>query len=111
MERVKEKEKEFRKGDWGVKYLFRGPRLDLGIILLKPNTELGRHLHREVEESFYIVEGKVWVEVGGKGFSLEKGEAIRVEPGEIHNLRCRESEEAKIVFIKCPYLPQDKVEV
>jgi quercetin dioxygenase-like cupin family protein len=52
MEMVREEEKTFRNGDWGIKYLFRGPRLDWGIVFLKPGTSMGAHYHEEVEETF-----------------------------------------------------------
>lgn len=40
MERVNESEKEFRFGDAGPKYLFRGPRIEWGILVLKPGGSL-----------------------------------------------------------------------
>ena len=52
MERVNEKEKEFRFGDSGPKYLFRGPKHEWGIVVLKPGQTLGAHYHNEVEETF-----------------------------------------------------------
>ena len=109
MEKVNEKEKEFRNGDWGVKYLFRGPRIDWGILLLKPGKELGKHYHREVEETFYILEGKGKIEVGEETFPFTPGDAYRIEPGEPHNLVNDGKEDVKAVFIKTPYLPEDKV--
>ena len=109
MERVKEREREFRKGDWGVKYLFRGPRIDWGIILLKPGTELGRHLHKQVEETFYFLHGKGKIRVGEEEFSAGEGDAFRIDPGEPHNIYNDSPGELKIIFIKTPYLPEDKV--
>ena len=54
MELVREEDKAYRFGDWGIKYLFRGPRIDWGVFYLKPGTNLGAHYHNQVEETFFI---------------------------------------------------------
>ncbi|GAJ06057.1 unnamed protein product, partial [marine sediment metagenome] len=46
MQRVNEHECKFRGENWGVKYIIRGPRIDWGIILLKPGQTMGVHGHR-----------------------------------------------------------------
>ncbi len=109
MERVKESEKDFRKGDSGPKYLFRGPKIDWGILVLKPGESLGAHLHREVEETFYFLEGSARMVVGEKKYQGQVGEGFRIEPGEKHDLINDTQEKVKLIFIKCPYLPEDKV--
>ena len=43
MEQVNEHDLEFRNGDNGPKYLFRGPHWEGGIIVFKPGQELGAH--------------------------------------------------------------------
>ncbi|MDI6781624.1 MAG: hypothetical protein QME49_05945 [bacterium] len=43
MERVNENEKEYRNGDAGPKYLFRGPRMEWGVLAIKPGETLGKH--------------------------------------------------------------------
>ena len=112
MEIVYEQEKPYRGGASGVKYLCRGPRIDWGVILLAPGEPLGRHLHKEVEETFYIVEG-----VGGRFIvndqqhPIRVGMVVRVEPGEAHNIVNDTKSPLKVVFIKSPYNPTDKVDV
>ena len=66
MQRVNERDGEFRGGDWGVKYFMRGPKIDWGLILLKPGQVMGEHGHREVEETFYCLEGAPTMIVDGK---------------------------------------------
>ncbi|MCX7806699.1 MAG: cupin domain-containing protein, partial [Planctomycetota bacterium] len=68
MKHVRESDQPFRGGDRGVKYMFRGPRLDWGIVLIKPGERMGEHGHREVEETFYIVEGSGKMIVDGRQF-------------------------------------------
>lgn len=110
MEIVREKEKYFRQGDWGIKYLFRGPRIDWGIVSLLPGKKMGTHYHREVEETFYILEGSGILTVDGEDFPVESGMAIQLKPGEKHDLRSGEGISLKGLFIKVPYLPDDKVD-
>ena len=109
MEKANENEKDFRKGDSGVKYLFRGPRLDWGVLLLKPNDTLGQHYHNEVEETFYLLEGKATMLIDGKEHEVTSGDAFRIEPGERHDVVNRSGSSAKFLFIKTPYRPEDKV--
>jgi len=40
MQKVNERDCAFRGGDWGVKYFMRGPKLDWGLILLKPGQAM-----------------------------------------------------------------------
>jgi mannose-6-phosphate isomerase-like protein (cupin superfamily) len=112
MEIVREDQKAYRGGPSGVKYLFRGPRIDWGVILFAPGEQLGRHLHNEVEETFYFVEGRGGrFIVGGREYPIEVGTAFRIEPGEVHNIVNDTSSPLKAIFIKSSYKPSDKVDV
>jgi len=111
MEKVRESEKQFRGEDSGVKYLFRGPKVDWGVILLLPGQRLGGHYHQEVEETFYILEGEATCYVNDVQYHLVVGDAIRLEAPERHNVVNESKQPLKMVFIKCPYLPQDKVDL
>lgn len=110
MEKVSEFEKEYRDGDRGVKYLFRGPKVDWGVILMKPGDRLGAHYHNEVEETFYLLEGKCKFYVNGVEYQAVAGDAFRLEPLDRHDIVNDSDAPAKFVFIKCPYLPKDKVD-
>lgn len=110
MEMVNETQKEFRFKTYGPKYIFQGPRLEWGIIVLRLNDELGLHYHNEVEETFYFLSGKGEIVINGKKFFIKSGDAFRIEPKEKHNIICN-GEEIRAIFIKYPYLPQDKVSV
>lgn len=109
MEKTNEKEKKFRFEDSGSKYLFRGPRYEWGIIVFKPGQTLGKHYHNEVEETFYFLEGKPQMLIGEKTFRVEPGDAFRIDPKEKHDILNDTQENIRIIFIKCPYLPEDKI--
>lgn len=109
MQHVREQEQAYRDGDSGVKYLMRGPRIDWGIILVKPGQALGGHYHEQVEETFYFVEGRGVMVVNGQEYAASPGDVFRMEPQDRHDIRNDGDVPLKLIFIKCPYAPDDKV--
>ena len=109
MEKVNAGELEYRKGASGPKYLFRGPRLDWGLIRFLPGEELGPHHHVEVEETFYFTSGTGVFVVDGAEHPIAQGDAFRLEPGEVHNVVNTGDGPLDGVFIKHIYRPEDKV--
>ena len=109
MQKVNENEREFRGGDWGVKYIMRGPKIDWGVILLKPGQNMGLHGHRQVEETFYFIKGSPKILVDDVEYRAREGDAFRIEAPEKHDIINDTPGEVKVVFIKVPYLPEDKV--
>ncbi len=109
MQHVNEYELPYRDGDSGVKYLIRGPKIDWGVILLLPGQRLGGHYHEQVEETFYVVEGQGTFVVNEKTYAARPGDVFRMEPKDRHDIHNDSDAPLKLVFIKCPYLPKDKV--
>jgi len=107
---ITESDLPFRNKDWGVKYFFRGPEIEWGIILLLPGQASGCHKHERVEETFYILEGTPSLWIDGKETAASAGMAFQVPAPEAHDLINRAHEPARILFIKAPYLPQDKID-
>ena len=111
MQRVSEKDLAYRGGDSGVKYLGRGPLIDWGVILLLPGQSLGGHYHETVEETFYVVQGQGTMVASGETFPLQEGDVLRMDPTDRHDVHNDGEAPLKLVFIKCPYAPQDKVDI
>ncbi|MFH1739620.1 MAG: cupin domain-containing protein [bacterium] len=111
METVRETDLSYRNGDWGVKYLFRGPKIEWGVILIKPGEQMGAHYHDEVEEHFLILEGSPTMVIDGEDHLCAAGDAWRIEAPHKHSIVNRTDKPVKVVFIKAPYLPKDKKEV
>ena len=109
MEHVREPGREYRGGDSGVKYLFRGPHTDWGVILLKPGQRLGGHYHHEVEETFFFLEGRAKIYVDGVEYQATAGDGFRLVAPEKHDIINDSESDVKMVFIKYPYRPKDKV--
>jgi len=111
MERVNANELEYRNRESGPKYLFRGPRIDWGLIRFLPGQTLGRHFHRQVEETFYFHSGTGLMVVEDLEYDIEPGEAFRIEPGETHDIINTGEVPLEGIFIKHSYMPEDKVDV
>jgi len=79
------------------------------VILLLPGQRLGGHYHNEVEETFYVLEGQATFYVDDVKYELATGDAIRLEAPERHDVVNNSDQAVKMIFIKCPYLPKDKV--
>lgn len=108
MRKTSESVEKFRKGDSGPKYLFRGPHCEWGIIVLKPGERMGAHGHKSVVEDFYFIEGNPKIMVKGAEERVGPGDAVRAEPNEAHDIINDTEKDIKLVFIKSPYLPDDK---
>lgn len=111
MQFIREREMPFRSGHSGVKYLGRGPRIDWGVILLFPGEALGGHYHEQVEETFYILEGTGLFTINGAAHTVAAGDVLRMEANDQHAVRNDGTTALRLIFIKCPYLPQDKVDI
>ncbi|NHI93880.1 MAG: cupin domain-containing protein [Candidatus Lokiarchaeota archaeon] len=111
MKVINENDIEYRDGDSGAKYLIRGPLLDWGLILYKPGQSLGEHYHEKTEETFYILEGTPTFVINGKKMKMKSGDAFRLDMKVKHNILNESKENCKILFIKTPYYPEDKVSV
>jgi len=109
MKQVHEKDMAFRQGDSGPKYLFRGPLYEWGLIRLLPGQALGPHYHAQVEETFFFLQGSPLMVVEGEEHRVAEGDAFRLEPKERHDIRNDTKVPVQLLFIKAPWLPEDKV--
>lgn len=111
MKKVNEKDFEYRNKTSGPKYLMRGPNIDWGVFLLKPGEKMGAHGHAKSEETFYVLSGQGNIYINDKSYPLVPGDVYYVEIGEKHDLEnpATSKEDLKLVFIKSPYLPDDKI--
>ena len=113
---LNDSEREYRHGDHGPKYLEQGPRMNFGIVVLQPDNTVSPHVHRVMQESFYILEGRVTISVlrdGGawEDIRLAKGDYLHLEPGEAHKIRNESAEVLRMVVTAAPYAEADKESV
>jgi quercetin dioxygenase-like cupin family protein len=108
---IDEKDKEYRFGDSGPKYLMKGPRSNFAIVQFQAGQDFKAHYHNIMEENFYILEGEVDIEVDGVAHTLKKGQMIHIEPKEVHYVVNRSNGPVKMVSTLAPFQEVDKVEV
>ncbi|MDR1785644.1 MAG: cupin domain-containing protein [Spirochaetaceae bacterium] len=108
---VDEKDREYRNGDNGPKYLMQGPRMNFAVVQFMPGQDFRAHYHNVMEENFYILEGTVLIVVDGVSYTLTRGQFIHVEPGEVHYVINRSGAPVKMVSSLAPYQEKDKIEV
>ncbi|MFS0781760.1 cupin domain-containing protein [Bacillus sp. 1P06AnD] len=111
MEKVNEHDFVYRFGDYGPKYLLKGPNIDVGIVVLKPGQDFTNHYHTECEEVFFVLHGKIDFYVNEQKIHVQPGDLIQCRPLERHYLINRSGEECKALFIKSPHIAgRDSVE-
>ena len=108
---VDEKDKEYRFGDSGPKYLMQGPRMNFAVVQFMPGQDFRAHYHKVMEENFYILEGTVTIVVYGTPHVLNPGQFIHIEPNEVHYVVNKSSCVVRMVASLAPFQESDKVEV
>ena len=105
-----EKEKDYRFGDSGPKYLMKGPRSNFAVVRLNPGQDFPAHYHEIMEENFYVLEGKIDIYVDDAKVTLSKGEFIHIEPNEVHYVKNPYDEPIVMVSTLAPFQEVDKIE-
>ena len=108
---IDEKEREYRFGDSGPKYLMKGPRMNFALVQFMPGQDFKAHYHKIMEEDFFILEGEIDIVVDGTSHHLYPGQLIHIEPGENQNNKNSYDRPVKMVSVLAPYQEVDKVEV
>ncbi|MDR1837119.1 MAG: cupin domain-containing protein [Treponema sp.] len=108
---IDEKDKEYRFGDSGPKYLMQGPRMNFALVRFAPGQDFRAHYHEVMEENFYILEGIVTIVVDGTPHVLNPGQLIHIEPAEVHYVINKSSSVVRMIAVLAPYREADKVEV
>ena len=108
---VDEKDREYRFGNSGPKYLMKGPRMNFALVQFMPGQDFPAYYHTVMEEDFFILEGEVDIVVDGVVNHLYPGQLIHIEPGEIHYVKNSYDKPMKMVSTLAPYQEVDKVNV
>ena len=58
----------------------------LARVTILPGKSSLPHFHKESEESYLILSGKALMEIDEKKFELSPGEAVLIEPQEVHQI-------------------------
>ncbi len=74
----------------------------LGII--DPGGQAEPHFHTDIEQVFYLLEGRVEVEMRGEKERMEPGDAVYFPPGEKHQVDVLGDRPARLLVIYAPPL-------
>lgn len=68
------------------KHIFRREDLKLGLISVRPLSELPAHTHDRQEQIYYVLEGEGNLRLDDREFALRPGTAVRIAPGVVHGV-------------------------
>lgn len=106
MKLTNENEHEYRFGSHGPKYLTKGPKVDMGIVVIGVGEEHPCHKHTKQEESFLVLEGECAVYLDGEKLVIYQGDYLQCDIGESHMFINESDKPFKAVFIKAPHLEE-----
>ena len=67
--------------------LYTGPEVQLVVMSLLPNEDIGSETHRKVEQVITVASGEAEATLDGATHRLEAGDSIIIPPGVEHNVR------------------------
>ncbi len=108
---INEKDREYRFGNSGPKYLMKGPRMNFAVVQFQAGENFKAHYHNVMEENFFILEGEVDIVVDGITHHLVPGDLIHIEPGETHYVINQSDSAVKMISTLAPFQDSDKVDV
>ena len=106
MKLTNEDEHEYRFGTHGPKYLTKGPKVDMGVVVIGAGEEHPCHKHERQEESFFVLEGQCAVYLDGKRIVIKEGDYLQCDLGEAHMFINEFDKPFKSVFIKAPHFEE-----
>ena len=86
--KYKEVKKEWGKETWLVNRDYCGKRL-----ILNKSYRCSMHFHKNKDETFYVLKGKVLMEIGNKKCIMLPGNSILIEPNTKHRFTGLENSE------------------
>lgn len=97
------KNKNFRK------VLYTGENVQLVLMTLKPKEDIGKEVHKDVDQFFRIDAGSGEAIINGKTHNIKNGFAVLVPAGAEHNIVNTGNELLKLYTLYAPPHHKDKV--
>ena len=79
--------------------MFTGPWAYVDHLVLTPGASTGPHLHREVAEFYYLMNGDGAVSIGSETAPIHSGDAIPVQLGEVHSFENTASQPLEFLIV------------
>ena len=87
-------------------------RHSLARVTITPGKSSLPHYHKESEESYLILSGKAVMAIDSQEFELTPGEAVLIEPPEVHRIWNPGPEDLVFIAVCVPaWQPQDSFEI
>jgi mannose-6-phosphate isomerase-like protein (cupin superfamily) len=84
----------------------------LAEVVIPPGDASTPHFHRRAEESYLILSGQAHLTIDGKEFELFAGDAIVIQPPEVHQIRNESEVELTFLAVCVPaWTPDDSFEI
>jgi mannose-6-phosphate isomerase-like protein (cupin superfamily) len=90
-------------------HLVRTPILSVIEERMPPGTSEVRHYHQQANQFFYVLRGRLTVEVGGKEVELGENQGVQIAAGEVHQARNQGAVDAEFLVISNPPSHGDRV--
>lgn len=72
-------------------------RYSMKTLILEPGAQSSLHYHERKEETFLVIEGSVWLELGGRVTLLTAGSSVDIRTREPHRFRCAGPKRATVI--------------
>jgi mannose-6-phosphate isomerase-like protein (cupin superfamily) len=90
-----------RENEYVRKVLLTGVHSQLVVMALRPGEEIGEEVH-EVDQFIYLVKGEGQAVMAGAAAPFEKGEALFIPAGTLHNVRNTGDSPMKLFTVYSP---------
>jgi mannose-6-phosphate isomerase-like protein (cupin superfamily) len=87
-------------------------RADLSVIEERIPTGAGevKHYHERARQLFYVLAGRLTIELGSESVALAAGDSLEVPPGETHRVHNAGETDAAFLVISCPTTRGDRID-
>lgn len=76
---------------------------------MPPGNFEQKHYHQKSRQVFYILLGEAHFEIADQTVTVAAGQSIYIEPGTVHGLFNKSSQDLRFIVISCPQSHGDRI--
>lgn len=92
-------------------HLLKQPNLSVIQEQMSPGTSEGKHLHEKAEQFFFVLQGRLRIEINGDTYDLSPREGLHIPPGAEHQVINASEATAEFLVVSSPPSHGDRVAV